>query len=48
MEWEVLRVGQSCIHTPYLTVYLTKIQDYHVYTVYIRFWPTLEVPRRFE
>ena len=36
------RVGQNCIYTPYMTVYLViSLPKYRIYTVYIWFWSTL-------
>ena len=35
------RVGQNCIYTPYMTVYLVISLPKIPYTVYIWFWPTL-------
>jgi len=45
---QVIRDGQNCTYTSYMTVYLVislpKIPYMHpIYTVYIWFWPTLQV-----
>jgi hypothetical protein len=40
----IYKVGQNRIYTPYMTVYLVNFyQKYHIYTVYIWFWPTVYI-----
>jgi len=41
---QINRVGQNRIYAPNMTVYLViSLPKYRIYTVYIGFWPTLQM-----
>jgi len=43
--WDMLRVGQNRIYTPYMTIHLVKSLPIipYIHRIYIWFWPTLDM-----